>query len=172
MSIKRKSNPAGVYAPWIIFSRQVEALFSKDPEIKFEYDDSEKEIILYVYNPDKEDALRHILPSSRQFGNIVVKLTIIPGELNGDYKAKYFERAFTGNDAFDHLSTVESAFSSNPISYCVFVKEVVQYPNDNIGDEHGVCSTLYQDLAKEVFGEVDGVFFCTDVKSLGDESLF
>ena len=47
--------------------------------------------------------------------------------------------------------------------YVLFKKEVVQYDSDDISDFHGVCSTLYQDLAKEIIGEDEGIYFCTDV---------
>ena len=44
----------------------------------------------------------------------------------------------------------------------LFDKTVVQYPNDDIGDYYKECSTLYQDLAKDLIGEEEGVHFCTD----------
>lgn len=34
--------------------------------------------------------------------------------------------------------------------------------NDDLGDPHGLRSTLMQELAKEVIGESDGIHFCTD----------
>lgn len=43
------------------------------------------------------------------------------------------------------------------------VNKVVQYFNDDLGDAHGVCSTLYQEIAKDVFGEHEGIFFCTNL---------
>ena len=52
----------------------------------------------------------------------------------------------------------------NPIHYCVFKKEVAQYWGDNLGDPHGNVSTLYQEIAKDIFGESGGVIFCTDNK--------
>ena len=42
--------------------------------------------------------------------------------------------------------------------------------NDDLSDAHGICSTLYQDLAKEVFGESEGIFFCTEVSPM-DEGI-
>ena len=48
------------------------------------------------------------------------------------------------------------------MTYVVFVKEVVQYFNDDLGDANGVCSTLYQDIAKRLFTSTEGVFFCTN----------
>lgn len=55
-------------------------------------------------------------------------------------------------------------FAINSFTYVVFEKEVVQYWNDNLADYNGLTSTLYQDLAKEIFEDanLDGVYFCTD----------
>ena len=44
-------------------------------------------------------------------------------------------------------------FAINSFTYVVFEKEVVQYWNDNLGDINGLRSTLYQDLAKEIFAD-------------------
>ena len=44
---------------------------------------------------------------------------------------------------------------------CVFAKEVVQYWNDSLSDPYGKVSTLYQDIAKDIFEDTDGVMFCT-----------
>ena len=57
---------------------------------------------------------------------------------------------------------VVDGIMTNKMTFVIFKKEVVQYFTDDIGDYHGICSTLYQDLAKEIFGSIDGVFFCTD----------
>lgn len=54
-------------------------------------------------------------------------------------------------------------YISNPIAYCSFKKEVVQYPADDLSSETGLKSTLYEDLAREIFENTDGVYFCTDV---------
>ena len=48
------------------------------------------------------------------------------------------------------------------MTFIVFEKVVVQWFSDSIGDWYGLTSTLYQDLAKDIFGNIDGVYFCTD----------
>lgn len=166
MKMKAESTTkTGMYSPWVVFVNQIKALFANDPDVDVEYHSDEQTINLYVADSDKADALMKIMPMSKKFGNITVYVRVIPAnDNNGEYLAKCFETAFYGNDAFSHLTTVKDAFMSNPLSYCVFKKEVVQYPNDNIFDEHGVCSTLYQDLAHDIFGDVHGVFFCTDTE--------
>jgi hypothetical protein len=54
----------------------------------------------------------------------------------------------------------------------VFVPEVVQYYTDNLGDINGFRTTLYQELAKELFGDSElsrGVYFCTDIIDSEDD---
>ena len=46
--------------------------------------------------------------------------------------------------------------------YAVFQSKVVQFFNDDMSDINGNCTTLYQEIAKDVFsGRAEGVFFCT-----------
>ena len=40
----------------------------------------------------------------------------------------------------------------------------MQYYNDDLGDAYGNCSTLWQDIARRLFEDVLGIFYCTDVK--------
>ena len=63
-------------------------------------------------------------------------------------------------DAVVDIETVSAVFDD--ITYIIFEKEVVQYFADDLGDLHGINSTLYQDLAKEIFGESSNIHFCTD----------
>ncbi len=156
-----------MYSPWVIYYRQIEAMFKKDPEVKVEYDDDDDSnytIKLRVNNNVKAEALRKILPAKKVFGNVEVSVIVIPA--NGvDSRVKYIEDAFKGNEAFSHMTTVSyvpGMYISNPITYCSFKKEVVQYAADDLGSETGLTSTLYQDIAKEIFDNMDGVFFCTD----------
>ena len=79
-----------------------------------------------------------------------------------------FEAALEGNTALSFIRTI-SGIMSNPITYVVFKKAVVQYYTDDLGDYFGIHSTLFQDVAKDVFGDPDGVFFCTDT---ADNNMF
>ena len=89
-----------------------------------------------------------------------MEIVIIPSNDNVT-KSDLIKAALAGNPIVSYVEHIEVL--SNPIDYIVFEKEVVQYFNDNLGDIHGVESTLYEDLAREVFEEHDGVFFCTDI---------
>lgn len=153
-----------MYSPWVIFSKQVEKLFEKDPEVRVEFDDSNMNISIYVEdNLEKAEAIAKLMPIQKQFGNINVDITVIPP--NNEFNtAKYLEKAFEGNGAFDHITTIQDIppmHLPNPITYCVFEKEVVQYAADNLGSESGMSSTLYEDIAREIFGDIGGIYFCT-----------
>ena len=159
-----------IYSPWVIFAKKMEVMFAKDPEVSVRFIDSDSEVKvleLFVDTDEKAEALSKLLPLTKKFGNIEVQINIISGNIDTDYRAKYLEDAFKGNGAFSHTTTVSEIPGmkiSNPITYCVFEKEVVQYGADDLGSESGMASTLYENLAREIFGDIGGVYFCTDVK--------
>ena len=145
-------------APWYIFYRQIKALFSEDPEVRVSYDDAEKEVKIFVENGRKADAISQLLPEKKTFGDMEVKVTVIPANTMSQ-TASLIEDAFEGNPALVDILKVRSPLGD--FDYVVFENKVVQYFNDDLSDVNGLCSTLYQDLAKELF-ENTGVFFCTE----------
>lgn len=149
-------------APWITYFRKLEALFGDDPEIKIEYFNVPALLKMYVDNPAKAEALSQLLPGEVVFGGVAAEIQVIPSNKSLT-KAELFAQAFTGNPAFSRMVDVGGVFT-NPIHYCVFNKEVVQYWDDNLCDINGNESTLYQDIAEDVFEDTDGVMFCTEDK--------
>lgn len=152
-------------SPWATCFRQFKAFFQKDNGIRVIFDEDVPSIKLYVDDAKKADALAYLIPSRRQFGNIEMRITIIPpngGGLNAeeyDNPGAAILSALKGNKAIVGFQPVESAgFSA---LFIVFAKEVVQYYNDNLADLNGLTSTLYQDLAEEIFTNHRGIFFCT-----------
>ena len=150
-------------APWVIYAKEVTELFREDPEIIVCYDEGSNTIRLYVENAEKADALTKLLPAEKTFGNVTVRTVVFPANVSAPPKVSLFQTAFKGNPVFVGASTVEGIFT-NPVSYVVFKNKVVQYYADNLHDLYGNCSTLYQEIAKDVFGEDDGICFCTDVE--------
>jgi len=146
-------------APWIQYASAVKALFERDEDIKFFYDEDKVEIKLLVSNADKANALAELLPEEKVFGNVTLYINIVPANYTKP-KSVLFKELFEGNPIFKDAIDVQ--MQSNPLTYIVFEKEVVQYYNDNLQDPYGLRSTLYQILADEVFPEHEGVFFCTD----------
>lgn len=169
-----------ILAPWVIYSRKIEALFDGDPQIacNVNYTGDAPSIVLACNNGDKVAALLQLLPEEVGFGNIKLKVGVdgIPSNRAFKTKKELFETAFSGNPCFaGAFAPVEDGYNWFTMTYVIFKNCVVQFFADNINDAHGVISTLYQDLAEEILkiGGNDGVYFCTDIergnlgKSLG-----
>jgi hypothetical protein len=157
----------GLASPWIIFYRQIETLFKKDPAVKVIFDQVDNVVKIYVEGSTKAEAIEQLLPSEKEFGNVTVKVQVIPANLDSTNKISLFEKAFDGNPILTNI--ISGELFGKPISYVLFKKEVVQFYNDDLGDAHGVCSTLYQDLIKEVIGQDEGIFYCTEVEDMDPE---
>ena len=148
--------------PWITFVNRVKGLFNGDPDIHIQYDEEEYALKLFVDDEEKADALMKLLPPQKEFGNVVLKISVIPADNGMDY-LELFRAAFKGNPNVTDIVSVEDPFGT-PLNFVVFKKEVIQFYNDDISDLHGVCSTLNEISAREVFGSsYDTVNFCTDV---------
>ena len=153
-------------APWILLYNQIEALFRKDPAVSVVYvenwDGSEKTIKLYVDGHDKVGALEKLLPKVYMFGGVAVNVEILPSNLDGCTRLELFQKAFEGNPAFVGTIAAQEEFAPFDLNYVVFKAEVVQYESDNIGDPNKLTSTLYQELAREIFKDEKNVLFCTE----------
>jgi len=155
-------------SPWITYAQKVNALFDKDPEVLVQYDNDTLELKLYIDNAAKADALSQLLPIEKTFGNVTLKITVIPAN-NELSKISLFRNAFAGNPIFDRVETVP--FTQNaPIEYIIFTREVVSFFNDDVGDFYGAESTLYENIARDVFDtSEDGIFFCTKIETSNQE---
>ena len=155
----------GLQAPWVTYAEKVMQLFKDDPDIKCDYDGA-YELKLYVENDTKAEALMLLLPWEKTFGNVVFKTTVIPADeyegctLDSANYEELFNEAFDKNPAVSYIRTIELFMT--PITYVVFSNEVVQFFNDDLSDINGLCSTLYEDIARDVFNGVNTVYFCTD----------
>lgn len=148
--------------PWITYVNEMKALFGKDPEIKIEYDEENNNVKLFVDNQNKADALTAMLPAVKEFGNVKLMITVIPANTETNF-GSVITVAFRGNPAFSDLIDVVTPFGD--VTYAMFARDIVQFYNDQMDDPYGNKTMLYQDIAKDVFGELPGCFFCTDVKN-------
>lgn len=168
-------------SPWVIFYKKINAMFEDDPEIKVVFDEEENIVKLYVDNPDKADALSQVLPKEKEFGAVTLKIEVVPANKEATERAntanklrtvlrgnefeslngELLENALIGNPAFLYAKTITGVFT-NPITYIVFMNKVVQYYTDSLSDINGFTSTLYQDIAKDIFLPFDGIFYCTE----------
>lgn len=155
--------------PWATRVSQIEQLFKYDKEVHVVYDEEQYSLKLYVDSPTKAEALTRLFPTEYDFGNVTLTITIVPANaekvtFSTNY-ADLYNYAFRDNPIFSFTKTVHGIFS-NDLTYVVFKNRVVQFFNDDLGDIYGNCSTLYQCIAKDVFGEKEGISFCTDNEEL------
>lgn len=155
-------------APWIGYYREVNELFGSDPNVDIEYDDAAKTMKVYVNGSEKADAISHLLPTEKVFGNVVLKITVIPANVIKQMKKiDYIEKAFEGNPRFAGVIRIPiEVTQTNPIDYAMFQPEVVQYFNDNLHDPHGNVNSLLEIIARDVIGESEGVYFSTEKKDV------
>lgn len=155
-------NPMKLATPWSTYFSEVEALFAKDPQVGVEYVDNPLAVNIYVTDHEKAYALTKILPTEKKFGNVTMKVTVVPTNFNNEYTESLFRKAFKGNPAFKDVVTVSGDFTFNA-TYVVFAGDVVQFYNDELNDLNGMKTMLYQDVARDVF-EDNGlaVFYCTE----------
>jgi len=150
-------------SPWQEFFNELEALFAADDDVKLSFDDGEeKKIILRVNGEEKASALSKLLPEEKVFGNVSVCIEVVPSN-DGDREIDLFRDAFSGNPAVSFIKTVPDPYG-NKVDFVVFQNKVVQFFNDNMADINGNKSTLFEDIARDVFDGA-GVFFCTDTES-------
>jgi hypothetical protein len=158
-------------APWVTYVSELEQMFKYDRETHVVYNEEANEVKLYVDDPEKASALMELLPKEKVFGNVKLDITVV--SLNGSCTINpsivcyLFNTAFCNNGAFAFTKVI-SGILSNDITYVVFKNKVVQYFDDNLGDIYGQRSTLYQEIAKDLFKEIDGVFYCTDIEIPGE----
>lgn len=163
------SNDVKLSSPWVEYYRKVESMFKDDPEIHIMYDeDNGPSLKLYVDSASKASALSELLPTEKEFGNVTLQISIVPANPL-ETKLDLLTEAFRGNPAFSFIKTV--TLFAKPVTYFVFKNKVVQYYLDNLADINGNKSTLYQDLALDIFGEQDSIFFCTDVPKPDDVDI-
>lgn len=147
--------------PWMIYFRKLEAFFMKDDDVAVTFDKDNSAIKIYVTGEAKAEAIEKLLPSHKSFGTVLVDIIVYPANTKATSKMSLLKTALEGNKAVSYTRSM-SVGSLNDFNFVVFVPEVVQFYNDDLGDINGLCSTLYQDLAKDLFGEEAGIYFCTD----------
>jgi len=167
--IKMKLSPA-----WITCANMINAMFSEDKDIHIIYDNNLYVVKIYVDNVEKAKALDLILCWSKPYGNISLCIEVIPPnkEKYSNIKIDYnnpqsiYEIAFKGNPVFSFAKTIQGIFNNN-ITYIVFKNKVVQFFNDDLNDVYGNMTTLYEDIAREIFDPIKipnkGVYYSTDV---------
>lgn len=159
--------------PWVTYINKLQALFDPDPLIAFNVNlngETGPSVVLATNDGDKAAALVKLLPAEKKFGNITLSIGVDCNTMSNRAfvtKTELFETAFKGNPAFAYaICPVEEGYNFFAATYVVFKNCVVQFFNDNLNDCHGVVSTLYEDIAEEIFEDagLEGVYYNTDIE--------
>ena len=149
--------------PWVTFAKKIKTMFEKDPEVNVVYSNNDVEVKLYVDNYAKADALSAILPTEKTFGNVVLKITVVPSNVTLN-RVTLFRNAFANNPILNRVETVHPTQDSS-INYFIFNRDVISFFNDDLSDFYGMESTLAEDIAREIFDiEDEAIFFCTEIE--------
>lgn len=155
--------------PWVTYVNKLQALFDGDPQIAFNIDYENMRVVLAGNNADKNAALVRLLPAEKKFGNVTLYIEVDGPVSNLAFPTpkSLFDTAFSGNPAYAYsICPVDEGYYFFSLTYVVFKNCVVQFFNDNLNDCHGLISTLYQDIAAEIFEDVNlhNVYYNTDVE--------
>lgn len=169
--------------PWVLYYKKLSALFDEDKTIRIIFDEDNMEIKIYTYLERKSKALSFLLPNNVSFGDVDLKITVVPVNMEDDnptlntaikkfntedittcqaaIKILFEPDTVIGNQHVKNIKRVLNPYGE--FLYVIFKKEVIQYYEDNLSDFYGNCSTLCEDIAKEIFKDIEGVFFCTSI---------
>lgn len=152
-------------APWVERYAKISAFFKEDKDVVVILDAPEKNVRVYVKTTEKAEALDHIMKKElrdSESDTLLCTVSVIPPN---DSVAPFLD----GKDV------IKEAFKGNPImrrieqgtfpfgfTYVIFQPKVVRYHNDSLAEWDQCGSTLYQEIAKEIFEPQDGVFWTTD----------
>ena len=153
--------------PWVEYYHKINELFKYDPEVRVIYDENQNRLSLYVDNENKAIALTELLPETKEFGAVLMEIVVIPANTKKNLRKtniSLIEAAFENNPIVNDIKIISGLFSYD-LNYVIFKNCVVQYFSDNLGDYNGLKSTLYEDIARDVFDSCEGVFYCTDKPS-------
>ena len=156
----------GLASPWQEYCSELKALFAMDDEVTvwdIEEDSMGKVLSIEVKNLEKYVALSELIPEEKVFGNVKLRIDIydVVNEIEDMDKADLLEKAFAGNPIFDKMLRMRDV-TGTPHFFAMFEPTVIQFYNDDLLDPNGFKTTLVQDVARDIFGEVcEGVNFCT-----------
>ena len=158
--------------PWITYFHKVQALFEKDNSITVDFDESNCCLNIIVKEDiEKGEAIQKLFPSEKVFGNNIMKINVVTiQEPKQIPTAQIFANAFKNNPVVEDVIN-KSDILRNDQTYIMFQNKVVQFFNDDIYDYNGVCTTLYQNIAKDVFKDFADVHYCTSTNVNENEDI-
>ena len=146
-------------SPWQEMFERYNVLFGKDPDIKLKLDNDVPAIKMYVDDEMKFGALAKLLPAEYDFGSVKLKVELHCSNGNGGTET-IIRDAFFGNPIVSDVVVGSNPMTQDDV-FVVFDAEVVQYHNDDLMNLFGIRTTVYEEVAREVFN-YPGVHFNTE----------
>lgn len=146
-------------APWETLHHEIVELFKGDEDVQISFDEENYIIKLHVIGERKAAALDELLPKEKVFGNVTVKIEVIPANMSDERLIHLIKDAFDGNPNVDEIVTLPLP-TGDTVNYVLFSPEVVQFFNDDISDPRGLETTLCEKIAKDLIKK-EGLFFST-----------
>ena len=166
--VSNDANKIKKSAPWVHYVALLKMLFENDPDVRIVYRDETPYIVdINVTGEEKFEAATKLIGETKTFGNVVLTIRYHLSNPVKEEKSKkeLFKALFEGNPILTNVVTVELPNTSNNITYFLFKDEVVRYWDDDLSNPQGIVSTLWEQIAREVFEDTDGVMFTTRVPS-------
>lgn len=154
-----EENKVTLSSPWTEYYNKLCTLFMRDPDVRVSMADDPPVITVRVANAVKADALAQLLPEEMVFGNVVLQIRVVPAN-EAQTREDLLRCALYGNPVVSSISHYATIFGE--YTYVMFKPIVAQYYNDNMRDPHGITTTVYQELAREILGEDAGTVYCTE----------
>ena len=158
--------------PWYIYQKQVKALFEHDPqiivgEIYQQENGKDYAFDIEVRSHEKFLALDRMLIRFRLFGNVALTINLFDEEnADGGAPIDICRALFDGNPIVESIEDIVDLAGTHH-GFVVFAPKVVQYYADDLRDINGNETTLAQDIAREMFKDLDGVNYCTGQVAVG-----
>ena len=158
--------------PWYIYQKQVKALFEHDPqiivgEIYQQENGKDYAFDIEVRSHEKFLALDRMLIRFRLFGNVALTINLFDEEnADGGAPIDICRALFDGNPIVESIEDIVDLAGTHH-GFVVFAPKVVQYYADDLRDINGNETTLAQEIAREMFKDMDGVNFCTGQEAVG-----
>ncbi len=153
-------------APWVSYVVLLKMLFENDPDVRIIYRDETPYIVdINITGEKKFEAATKLIGETKKFGNVVLTIRYHLSNPVKKEKSKkeLFKALFEGNPILTDVVTVDLPDTSNNITYFLFKDEVVQYWDDDLSNPHGMVSTLWEEIMKELFDDTEEVIFTTRV---------
>lgn len=158
--------------PWYIYQKQVKALFEHDPqiivgEVYQQENGKDYAFDIEVRSHEKFLALDRLLIRFKLFGNVALSINLFDEEnANRDAAIDVCRALFDGNPIVESVEDIVDLAGAHH-GFVVFEPKVIQYYADDLRDINGNETTLAQDIAREMFKDLDGVNFCTGQVAVG-----